>query len=111
MKSNTRLRVLRPGDEKFCVTDGPVTTTRAGLEVSNTCPPEMQEMAWMMIANGWISPLRANYQVINNSLQSISIKYVLRRSNFFELASFCVRSATNLVLDEKIYVNTYLVYF
>jgi hypothetical protein len=57
MKSNTRLRVLRPGDEKFCVTDGPVTTTRAGLEVSNTCPPEMQEMAWMMIANGWISPL------------------------------------------------------
>lgn len=59
MKQNTEtnLKVIRPGHPKFIITDGNLQTTRAGLEVSKSCPPHYLDLAYEMIGNGWIVPL------------------------------------------------------
>lgn len=57
MSYKTSLRTLRPGDPDFCVQDGMMVATRAGLEISNTCPSRHKQILSEAIINSWITPI------------------------------------------------------
>lgn len=60
MKFTTRqtsLRTIKQGDPKWMLTDGMVTTPRAGFEISNNCPKEYRTIIQECITYGWIKPV------------------------------------------------------
>jgi hypothetical protein len=54
-KSN--IRSIRPGDENFTINDGIVVASRAGFEISNSCPREYKSILITAMNAGWIKPV------------------------------------------------------
>jgi hypothetical protein len=64
MKISTRttnIRTIRPGDAKFMLTDGFVTSPRAGFEISDDCPYNHLQILQTCIDRGWIKPVAHVY--------------------------------------------------
>jgi hypothetical protein len=53
----SQIRTLRPGDRNFQIIDGLTMTSRAGFEISNSCPKEYKSILITAINAGWIKPV------------------------------------------------------
>jgi hypothetical protein len=57
----TNITTIRPGDDKFMLTDGLVTCPRAGFEISQSCPAEYKSIFITAINAGWLKPVAHVY--------------------------------------------------
>lgn len=57
MQKRSSIKTLRQGDPKFRITDGIITTPRAGFELSKSCPDEYRSLLMQAINAGWIKPV------------------------------------------------------
>jgi hypothetical protein len=53
----SQIRTLRPGDRNFQIVDGLTLASRAGFEISNSCPTEYKSILITAINSGWIKPV------------------------------------------------------
>jgi len=53
----SQLRTIKPGDPRFHINDGFVTTPRAGFEISKKCPEEYRRILTECWRNGWLMPV------------------------------------------------------
>ena len=53
----SQIRTLRPGDPNFQIIDGLTMASRAGFEISNSCPKEYKSILITAINAGWIKPV------------------------------------------------------
>ena len=53
----TSLRTIKQGDPKFILTDGMVTSPRAGFELGEGCPKEYRDIIATCIGYGWLKPI------------------------------------------------------
>ncbi len=48
---------VRPGDTLWQINSGITVTPRAGLEISNNCPPEYRSILVTCMLHGWLKPV------------------------------------------------------
>lgn len=53
----SKIVTIRPGDKHWIMNDGPISCTRAGFEISDTCPREYRRILTQAIDNNWIKPV------------------------------------------------------
>jgi hypothetical protein len=53
----SEIRTIKQGDPLFVITDGLVTATRAGFEISSSCPREYRAVIQECIQYGWLKPV------------------------------------------------------
>ncbi len=53
----SQIKMIRPGDPNFRITDGLITSNRAGFEISKSCPAEYRSIMQQAMAAGWIKPV------------------------------------------------------
>jgi len=66
----SKLTTLRQGDPGFIITDGFVTSPRAGFEISQSCPAEYKSIFITAINAGWLKPV-ANVYARDLTFQSL----------------------------------------
>lgn len=54
-KSN--IKTIRQSDPDFAITNGLLTTSRAGFEINQHCPDSYKYVLLECIQNGWIKPV------------------------------------------------------
>jgi hypothetical protein len=59
--SESNIRTIRPGDQKFLITDSLTVCQRASLEISKECPREYRLIIAECINNGWLKPVAHVY--------------------------------------------------
>lgn len=55
IKSN--IKTIRPSDPDWIIIDGLMVAHRAGFEISNECPGNVQQYILMAIENEWLKPV------------------------------------------------------
>ena len=58
---NSNIRKITSNDAMFRLSDGLTTSTRAGFEVSQSCPAEYKSILITAINAGWIKPVAYMY--------------------------------------------------
>ena len=53
----SQIRTIRQEDPNFTIRDGLIIASRAGFEISNTCPRQYKSMIMEAIKNGWLQPV------------------------------------------------------
>jgi hypothetical protein len=53
----SRVRLLRSGDQGFNIVDGFALNPRAGFEINQHCPKEYKMIIAECINNGWLKPI------------------------------------------------------
>lgn len=53
----SQIHTIRPGDSNFQIYDKFTTASRAGFEISKSCPTEYRKILITAINAGWITPL------------------------------------------------------
>lgn len=59
---------IRPGDDRWNITDGPIMSPRAGFEISHECPRDISRVIQHAIQQGYLKP----------------VAYILRRELTYE---------------------------
>ena len=59
---------IRPGDDRWNITDGPIMSPRAGFEISYECPRDISRVIQHAIQQGYLKP----------------VAYILRRELTYE---------------------------
>jgi hypothetical protein len=57
ISKRSTIRSLKPGDKNFRISDGLVTSPRAGFEISQRCPENYKDLLVECISQGWIKPI------------------------------------------------------
>jgi hypothetical protein len=52
-----QIKIIRQDDPRFDISDGFVTSPRAGFEISYGCPVEYKMVLQECINNGWLKPV------------------------------------------------------
>jgi len=55
--TRSNVKTIRPGDPHFRITNGLVVASRAGFELSNSCPREYKSIMLQAMNAGWIKPI------------------------------------------------------
>lgn len=55
--TRSSIKAIRPGEPHFRIIDGLVVTSRAGFEISKSCPAEYKSIFVTAINAGWIKPV------------------------------------------------------
>jgi hypothetical protein len=53
----SKIITIRPGNKHWIMNDGIISCTRAGFEISDTCPQEYLMIIAQAIDNNWIKPV------------------------------------------------------
>ena len=53
----SEIKIIRQDDPRFDISDGFVTSPRAGFEISERCPLESKIVLQECINNGWLKPV------------------------------------------------------
>lgn len=55
--AHSTIKAIRPGEPHFKIIDGLVVTSRAGFEISRSCPAEYKSILLQALNAGWIKPV------------------------------------------------------
>lgn len=53
----SRFRTIKSSEPGFVMQDGPVVATRAGFEISQSCPREYKMIIAECVDRGWLTPV------------------------------------------------------
>lgn len=48
---------IRPGDDRWNITNGPIMSLRAGFEISGECPRDISRVIQHAIQHGYLKPV------------------------------------------------------
>ena len=59
--TESNIRTIRPGDQKFLLKDTFTVCQRASIEISKDCPTSYKQIIAQAYENGWLKPVAHVY--------------------------------------------------
>lgn len=57
IKHTSQIRAIKSGERLFTITDGLITSPRAGFEINQQCPRQYSQIISTCIDRGWLKPV------------------------------------------------------